>query len=160
VAAVLMLLGLGVSQGLAQDASEMSMKDYTKHLLDVYGDTGVIIAGTINGKDKDGNFIVDSYPSADADKAMSFSTIKPLSYTMSTTQCPASQVITRINSGAYSFPWCANTKTIGGTTYEAQRDTLYYTNGRWTYIISTFFDCQNSSDLAQMPTVVSVAVCH
>jgi hypothetical protein len=158
--AALLVAGLGVGQSKADDVKEMTMKAYTDHLLEVYGDTGVIIAGTINGRDKDGHYVTDIFPSPVMGQDFYATPIMPLSMSMAATPCATTQIIIKINSGAYSFPWCAASVTSGMTTYEAQRDTFIYSGGRWTYYVSTFFDCQNSSDLAQMPTAVSLAVCH
>lgn len=159
--AALLLAVLGVPQSNAEDAPPVvTIDEYSKHLVDVFGANGTIIAGTVNGKDQNGNFIEDVFPSPDPARRFFSSPIKPLSFTVSEAACATSQIITRPTSGAYAYPWCAKFDTIGGTAYEAKRDTFYYAGGRWTYLISVRFDCQNASDLAQMPTSVSVAVCH
>lgn len=158
--AALLLASLGMAQSKAQDQTETTMEEYTKHLIDVYGDKGVIIAGTINGKTAGGNYVNDFFPSPDPTTRFFNTPIKTLSLTISEAQCAVSQVITRPTSGAYAFPWCAKYETIGGTSFEAKRDTLYYAGGSWTYVVSSRFNCQNSSDLAQMPLSVKTAVCN
>jgi hypothetical protein len=155
--AALVLSGLGITQSNAEDAPPMTMEAYTKHLIEVYGAKGIIIAGTVNGKTEGGKFVTDIYPSSSA--ASPFNTIIPLSFSLSEPQCDPAQVITRVNSGAFSYPWCAKAQNIGGVDYEAKRDNLYYAGGRWTYLNSTRFDCQNAQDLAQMPNAVKLAVC-
>jgi hypothetical protein len=159
VLTAIVLAGLGSGRSSAQEVNEVPMSEYTKHLLEVYGDTGVIIAGTINGKTKDGIYMIDNFPSPDPNGKFPTSPIKSLSLQRSEAPCDTSQIITRPTSGAYAYPWCARYETINSTPYEAKRDTMYYSGGRWTYVVSNRFDCQNSSDLAQMPTSVSTAVC-
>lgn len=163
LAAALVLAGLSVTPSYAEEDAPpppTTFEQYTKHLIELFGNNGKIIAGNVNGFDEQGNFIEDIFPSPDPTKPFFNTPIKPLSYTVSETACATSQIITKPISGAYAYPWCARYETIGGTAYEAKRDTFYYSGGRWLYLISVRFDCQNASDLAQMPTSVSVAVCH
>lgn len=158
LAAAILLTGLGVSQSNAEE-KKTTIGEYLQHLKEVYGDSGEIIAGTVNGKTQSGHIITDIYPSPDPSTPF-FNTPIPLSLSIQEAPCDSSQVITRPTSGAFSYPWCAKYQVISGTSYEAKRDTMYYSGGRWTYVVSTRFDCQNSSDLAQMPSSVRLAVCN
>jgi hypothetical protein len=157
VVAATLFASLGMAHG---HAAEVTMKEYTDHLLAVFGEKGTVIAATVNGIDKDHVVKEDVFPSPDPSTPFYFAPIAPLSVSQQTTPCDTSQIIVKPTSGAYAFPWCAKIKVITPITYETQRDTFYYSGGRWTYVVSTFLDCQNASDLAQMPTAVQVAVCH
>jgi hypothetical protein len=155
----ILMLGLGVTCGRGEDARATTMKEYTDHLLQKYGPNGKMITGEINAySDYSHQVEPDIFPPALTDHMFDDEPIKLLSQqvTDANAQCDPSQVIVKPNSGAYAFPWCA--KYI--SPYEAQRDTLWYAAGRWTYVTSYRYDCANTGDVAQMPTAVQLAVCH
>lgn len=159
VLAIAVTAGLGVSQSLAQDAKPTTVEEYARHLEQIYGKDGVMIAGTVTGKTGDGKVIVDSFPSPDVKKQFLTTPIAPTSISMQEAQCDPNQIITHQTSGSFAYNWCAKFETIGGVAYEAKRDTLFFSGGRWTYVVSTRFDCQNSTDYAAMPSAVKLAVC-
>ncbi len=64
LAAAILLTGLGVTQSNAEER-KTTIGEYLQHLKEVYGDSGEIIAGTVNGKTQSGHIITDIYPSPD-----------------------------------------------------------------------------------------------
>jgi hypothetical protein len=159
VLALVLFAGFGATQSLAQDAKPTTVEEYAHHLEQVYGKDGVMIAGTVTGKTKGGKVIIDNFPASATGMKSLAAPVAPQSISQQEAQCDAGQVITHQTSGSFAYNWCAKLETIGGVTYEAKRDTLFFSGGRWTYVVSTRFDCQNATDLAAMPSAVKLAVC-
>jgi hypothetical protein len=134
---------------LSGETSAKTLREFTDDLLGNYPPDSLVDSGVVVGIRPDGSTFIHEYRDTSGFK-------EPQTAAALTALCPYPPYLLEQNSGAYYYRWCAAT----GGTYEANRDTWYYSSGRLRLVATAQYDCENATHLAAMPDPVKLAVCY
>lgn len=59
--------------------------------------------------------------------------------------------VAQVQSGSFTFRWCANRLTVSGVAYEVQRDIYQSVGGSLRLQGKLLLDCQNGTDYSSLP---------